>query len=110
MLLACLLTAFAATVQGTIGFGFAILSVPVLSLLDPALAPVPQLLIMWVMTFGMFWRERRDVDLRGVGILLFGDLAVEERVELGHLLGRYHVVNDQVSLEVEGVAFVFVHG
>jgi uncharacterized membrane protein YfcA len=72
--IACVLTAGAAVVQGTIGFGFAILTVPVLSLVDPALAPVPQLFIMWVMTFGMFWRERHAVDLSGVAWILVGRL------------------------------------
>ena len=51
--------AIAALVQGTVGFGFAIVSVPVLSLVNPALAPVPQLLVQVPLSFGMFLRERR---------------------------------------------------
>jgi len=71
---AFLLTAVAAAVQGTIGFGFAILTVPVLSLVDPALAPVPQLLCVWPLVFWMFWRERHAADIRGVGWILVGRL------------------------------------
>lgn len=69
---AVLFTAFSALVQGTIGFGFAVLSVPVLSLVDPQLAPVPQLLVTLPMTVFMVWRERTHLDLHGVGWVLAG--------------------------------------
>lgn len=71
---AMLVTALAAAVQGTIGFGFAIVSVPVLSLVDPVLAPVPQLLVILPLTVSMAWRERYAVDVRGVGWILAGRL------------------------------------
>lgn len=57
---------FAALVQGTLGFGFAIVSVPVLVLIDPRLAPVPQLLIQVPLCAYLYWRERRDAEWRGV--------------------------------------------
>ncbi|MCA9669827.1 MAG: sulfite exporter TauE/SafE family protein [Myxococcales bacterium] len=66
------MTALAALVQGTIGFGFAIVSVPVLSLVDKRLAPVPQLLVVVPLTFAMFFRERGAADLRGLGWVLVG--------------------------------------
>lgn len=66
--------ACAALVQGTIGFGFAILSVPVMALVDPRLAPVPQLLLAAPLTFSMWWRERGDTDWRGIGWVLLGRL------------------------------------
>lgn len=72
ILVAFVVTAVAATVQGTIGFGFAVLSVPVLSLLDPALAPVPQLLVVFPLTLGMALRERHAIDLTGVWSILVG--------------------------------------
>lgn len=65
-------TVLAAAVQGTVGFGFAVVSVPALSLVDPALAPVPQLLVTLPLTLSMAWRERHAVELSGVGWLLLG--------------------------------------
>ena len=72
LVVAMLVTALAAAVQGTIGFGFAIVSVPVLSLMDPTLAPVPQLLVTLPLTVSMAWRERHAMDLRGIGWVLVG--------------------------------------
>lgn len=59
-------TAAAAGMQGTIGFGFALVCVPILSLIDPVLAPVPQLLLVVPLSVAVAWRERRDADLRAV--------------------------------------------
>ena len=71
---AMLITYVAATVQATIGFGFALICVPVLSLVDPALTPVPQLFALAPLTIGMAWRERHQVDLRGVSWVIAGRL------------------------------------
>ncbi len=62
----CALTLVAAFVQGTLGFGYAIVSVPVLALIDPRLAPVPQLVQMLPLTFLIYWREREAAEWRGV--------------------------------------------
>jgi uncharacterized membrane protein YfcA len=70
--MALIVTAFAASVQSTAGIGFAIVSVPLLSLLDERLAPVPQILVALPMVVWMAWRERHAVDLTGVGWLLAG--------------------------------------
>lgn len=81
-------TFVAALVQGTIGIGLGMLSVPVLSLIDPVLAPVPQLIITLPLTFLMMKGERHAIDWRavvrvssaripgiaaGVGLLSFAD-------------------------------------
>ncbi len=68
------ITVAAGLVQGTIGFGLAVVSVPVLSLLDRDLAPVPQLLIALPLALAMVWREWRHLDLSGVGWVLAGRL------------------------------------
>lgn len=60
--LALLITAIAASFQGTVGLGFAMISVPLLSLIHPSLASVPQLLIALPLTVALLWRERRAVD------------------------------------------------
>ena len=66
------ITTVAATLQGTIGFGFSILSVPTLSLIDPRLAPVPQMLVVVPLVTRMAWRERHAIDLRGVAWIVVG--------------------------------------
>jgi uncharacterized membrane protein YfcA len=65
-------TVFAAAVQGSVGTGFAILSVPLLALIDSALAPVPQLLLSLPLASSMLWRERGHVDVAGLGWILAG--------------------------------------
>jgi uncharacterized membrane protein YfcA len=72
LIIALAVTAFAASVQSTAGIGFAIVSVPVLSLVDTRLAPVPQILVILPMVVYMAWRERHAIDLRGVGWILGG--------------------------------------
>lgn len=66
------ITAAAAALQGTIGFGFALVSVPVLALVDPVLVPVPQLLLILPLNAAVVWRERGAVDLGGLGWILAG--------------------------------------
>jgi uncharacterized membrane protein YfcA len=69
---ALVVTAIGAAVQGTIGIGFAVVSVPILSLVNPLLAPVPQLLMAMPMTVSMAWRERSHIEWRGVTWLVVG--------------------------------------
>jgi uncharacterized membrane protein YfcA len=70
--LALLITAGATLVQGSVGMGFAMVSVPALSLIDPRLAPVPQLLVTIPLTMIMAWRERSSIDTHGVGWIIAG--------------------------------------
>lgn len=67
-------TAGAATVQGTVGIGFAMISVPILSLVHPDLAPSPQLIVAIPLTLAMVWRERAAIDLGGIGWIIAGRL------------------------------------
>jgi uncharacterized membrane protein YfcA len=67
-------TYFAATVQGIVGLGFAMVSVPILALIDPSFAPVPQLLMTLPLTMAMAWRERSHLSLAGVGWIVTGRL------------------------------------
>lgn len=69
---AFVVTAVATVVQGTVGVGFAMVAVPVISLIDPELAPVPQLLVVLPLVIAMAWRERRSMDLSGVGWIIAG--------------------------------------
>lgn len=65
-------TFLAATIQGVVGLGFAMVSVPILALIDPTLAPVPQLIITLPLTLSMAWRERTHLVLEGVGWVIGG--------------------------------------
>lgn len=70
--LALFVTFVAAAVQGVVGLGFAMVSVPILALIDPSLAPVPQLLITLPLTVTMAWRERTHLAMKGVGWIIAG--------------------------------------
>lgn len=72
--IALVVTAIGAIVQGTIGIGFAVVSVPILSLVNPVLAPVPQLLLAVPLAFSMTWRERSHIDAGSVVWMLGGRL------------------------------------
>jgi uncharacterized membrane protein YfcA len=61
-----LVAAFAGTVlQGSLGFGFALLAVPALLLVAPAALPVTSLLLAVPMVVTMALRERGAIDLPG---------------------------------------------
>lgn len=64
--------AFAAFVQGTIGVGFALITAPLLGLLEPALLPVGVLALMLPLNFYVAWRERPAIDTRGAGWITAG--------------------------------------
>lgn len=72
--LASAVTAGAASLQVTIGIGFALICVPLLSLIDPALAPVPQLMLILPLSVALAWRERHEADLRAVPWVILGRL------------------------------------
>lgn len=64
----------AAVVQGSVGLGYNIISVPILALVDPRLAPVPQLVVSLPLSIAVVIRERSDIDVNGVGWILAGRL------------------------------------
>ncbi len=71
-IIAFVVTAVAATLQSTVGFGFAVASVPLLRLIDPHLAPVPQLLMIVPLAVSMAIRERASMDISGIRWVLLG--------------------------------------
>lgn len=72
----------AAALHSTVGFGFALVSVPLLSLLNPLFAPVPQLLVVLPLTLAIVFRERHAVEVRSTLWILVGRLP-------GALIGVY---------------------
>jgi uncharacterized protein len=72
--LAGLAVALGALVQGAVGFGLALVAVPLLAIIDPRLVPVPMLLLATAHAMLMLRREYRDTDWAGVGWALLGRL------------------------------------
>lgn len=72
--LAGLVVAVGALVQGTVGFGMALVAAPLLAVIDPVLVPVPLLLLVVVHAMLTVRREHSDIDWRGVGWALLGRL------------------------------------
>ena len=71
---AWVVTFVASFAQGIVGFGFAVLAVPILALVDARLVPVPQLALTLTMTLVMLRSERAAVDWTGFGWVILGRL------------------------------------
>ncbi|MGB5810292.1 MAG: sulfite exporter TauE/SafE family protein [Polyangiales bacterium] len=69
---AFMITFTAATLQSTVGFGFALISVPILELLNPVFAPVPQLVAVIPLTVVVVIREWHAVDPRSTAWIFAG--------------------------------------
>jgi len=72
--LAGLVVALGALVQGTVGFGMNVLAAPLLVLTDPRLVPVPAILVACAHASLSLWRERAHVDWLGVWWAMVGRL------------------------------------
>lgn len=72
VLLAGLVVAIGALVQGCVGYGMALVAAPLLTLLDPAFVPVPMLMLAIVHSVLTVARELGDADWRGVGWAMVG--------------------------------------
>jgi uncharacterized protein len=59
-------------IQGSIGFGFALVAAPILALLIPAALPTTLLILAVPLNGFVAVRERRHVDLAGAGLLMAG--------------------------------------
>lgn len=58
--------------QGSVGFGFALLSAPLLEWINPRLVPGPLVLAVTVLLVLTALRERQSIDFRGIGWVLAG--------------------------------------
>ncbi|GAA3660094.1 sulfite exporter TauE/SafE family protein [Lentzea roselyniae] len=72
--MAGVVVALGGLLQGLIGFGLALVAVPLLALLDPALVPVPVLVVASAHAMMSLVREFGHVDWRGVGWAMLGRL------------------------------------
>ncbi len=67
-----LVVALGALVQGAVGYGMSLVAAPLLALLDPALVPVPLILLTSVHAVLAVIREGRHADWPGIGWAMLG--------------------------------------
>lgn len=72
IIIALAVSTIGAALQGVVGFGFGVLSVPILTILDPAFTPVPQLILALPLTISIALRDRRHLDLSGAAWVIAG--------------------------------------
>jgi uncharacterized membrane protein YfcA len=74
ILFAAAVVAFAALIQASVGFGYALLSAPLLALIAPELVPGPVMFSSMIVSLAAGVREHGDIDRRGVAVALVGRL------------------------------------
>ncbi len=72
IVIALVVSAIGAALQGVVGFGFGVLSVPILTILNPDLTPIPQLILALPLATTIALRERRHLDLSGAAWVIAG--------------------------------------
>ena len=60
------IVAIGACIQGSIGFGWAMVAAPFIVLFEPDFVPAPAIMAGVLLVVLMTWRERKSIDLRGV--------------------------------------------
>ena len=83
--LAVLVVAVGAMIQGSLGFGLGLVSAPALALIDETFIPGPLLLVGVAVTLTVFLRERGAVDWKGMKWAIFGRV-------IGTIAGGWAVV------------------
>ncbi len=74
LLAACAVVTIGSALQGSVGFGSALVAAPILVLINPSLVPGPLLLCSLVLTGLMSYRERQAMDVSGLKWGLVGRL------------------------------------
>jgi uncharacterized protein len=72
LVLALVLAFVGSLLQGSIGFGLAVVAAPILLLIDPRFVPAPMMLAAVFLVILIAHRERRDVIVRDVGLATVG--------------------------------------
>ena len=65
----------ASFVQGATGFGFAMITAPIIALIAPGTLPVLLLVLMIPLNLFVVWRERHALDIRGASWIMLGRTA-----------------------------------
>lgn len=103
ILIASVIVAIGAILQGTAGFGMGIFSAPLLILVEPTLVPGPMLLVGTALMIAVAVRERVSLDVRGATWALAGRLP-------GSLVGGLLVVLVSQSVLSVFLAVVVLFG
>jgi uncharacterized protein len=74
LITAGLIVALGALVQGTVGYGMSLVAAPLLALIEPALVPVPLILLGSVHAVLAAVRDWRHADWTGIGWAMLGRL------------------------------------
>lgn len=72
MVAAFVAVVFSAWIQGSVGFGYALVSAPLLALVAPDFVPGPIMLSSMLLSLASGYRERDFIDRRGVTLALLG--------------------------------------
>lgn len=72
ILLAAVVVAFAALIQASVGFGYALLAAPLLALVAPEMVPGPVMFSSMIVSMAAGVREYSSIDRRGVALALVG--------------------------------------
>jgi uncharacterized membrane protein YfcA len=72
LLVASIVVAVAALVQGAVGFGLVLVAAPIVTMVDPRLVPGPMLVSAFALTVVMSLRDREGIDGRGIGVAFVG--------------------------------------
>lgn len=74
LIAAGLVVALGALVQGTVGYGMSLVAAPLLALIEPALVPVPLILLTSAHAVLVAVRDWRHADWKGIGWAMLGRL------------------------------------
>lgn len=69
---AAVAVALSAWIQGSVGFGYALVSAPLLALVAPQMVPGPIMLSSMLLSLASAVRERESIDRNGVALALLG--------------------------------------
>jgi uncharacterized protein len=100
VVLAVLATMLGATIQGGIGFGMNLVTVPVLALVLPEALPVTVIVLGIPISVAMLRHEHRALDRRGIGWIIIGRVP-------GTMLGAW-VVATVTTATLQGLIGAFV--
>jgi uncharacterized membrane protein YfcA len=74
LIIACLTITFSSLIQTAIGFGLALIAVPILLLIDPAMVPAPVVMVAFAQLVVSSWLHRADIQWPLVRTALIGRL------------------------------------
>lgn len=72
IIIVTIIVAFGACIQGSIGFGWAMLAAPFVVLIEPDFVPAPMILSGILLVLMMTWKERKSIDTNGVKWMAIG--------------------------------------